>query len=159
MAQKTSELVRLDGGCIGGLFEFTHKNSRELFKHYASKLQEGRIVDQSLKRVYVNKSNAQMRLYRGPMLEQLIIGLEDLGWDELGYHQGKDGLVRPIPMNEEQIHLYMKREFAKYHTAEFPHWNEFNPFSLADLDKDMMGKFIRFVQGFCFENGLAMRME
>ena len=156
MPKAEYRLKRREGGEVGGKFTFVNDGVRQLFYHYAHKLQAGRRVNMSLARVYENKSNAQLGLYRGEMLPQLLVGLEDMGWDGLPDQVGKDGLVRPIPLNVDTLHAWLKQEFAVLHKADYPNWQSTVPFSLADADVAEMSRFMSFVKAFAFGNSLRL---
>ena len=151
------ELVKTNRQADIGELEWAYETYGLLLNHCIARLSEGSHVSLEMKRIMAPHTVKQRNFFRGIIVSQLVIGFDDLMGDQLGVHVDKDGTVRPVPINNDQIHLYMKREFAKMHKSDFPNWNHDIPFSMRDLDIGWMMRLIDFAKAFAFENNIILR--
>ena len=95
-----------------------------------------------------SKTHEQLGYLYAVVYPDVIAGLKELGWDEVG-HKEFLGTRVPLVVNTENVDALLKAVYAISRGVEIP--------SKARMSKAVMSDFIETVLGWCRENGICIR--
>ena len=93
------------------------------------------------------KTHEQLGYYYAGIIPDVIAGLRELGWDEVGYKTLLDTRV-PLGLTVENVDELLKTVYAISRGVDVP--------SKAKMSKDTMSDFIETILGWCQSNGIAV---
>ena len=94
-----------------------------------------------------NKTCEQLGYYYAGIIPDVITGLKDLGWDEVG-HRELLGTRVPLEVNTDNVDDLLKTVYAISRGVPVP--------SKTRMSKSVMSDFIETILGWCHENGIAI---
>jgi len=94
-----------------------------------------------------SKTHEQLGWYFSGILPDVISGLRELGWDEVGYQEFL-GTRIPLDLTTENVDMLLKTVYAISRGCDVP--------SKTRMSKERMSDFITCILGWAQENGLAI---
>lgn len=94
-----------------------------------------------------SKTHEQLGYYYAGIIPDVIAGLEEMGWDEVGFIDFLGTRV-PLALTVENVDNLLKQVYAIRHNVDPP--------SKAKMSKETMSEFISTVLQWCRENDIAV---
>ena len=94
-----------------------------------------------------SKTHEQLGYLYAGIIPDVLKGLRELGWDEVGYQEFL-GTRIPLDLNVENIDMLLKTVYSISRGVPIP--------SKAKMSKAVMSDFISCILGWCQENGIAV---
>jgi len=121
----------------------------EEYPAWVEQLGEGEHFRGSFKALSTSKSQEQLGYYYGVMLPDVVEGLRQLGWSEVGF-EWIAGTHVPLAVNAGNVDRYLKVLYAASRNIEAT-------VSKARMSKQQMHDLIEFVLAWAHENSIAVR--
>ena len=117
------------------------------YNEWVETLGDEEIYVATFRRASSNKTTAQLRYYFGVVIPDVIAGLTELGWDEVGYQEFL-GTKVPMEVNTQNVDELLKQVYSIATGEQKP--------SKARMSKETMTRFLTIVLSWAMENGIAV---
>ena len=131
--QKTDGQLRLLGPIV------------QEYNEWVETLGDEEIYVATFKRASSNKTTAQLRFYFGSIIPDVIAGLTELGWDEVGYQEFL-GTKVPMEVNTQNVDELLKQVYSIATGEQKP--------SKARMSKETMTRFLDTILRWCASNDI-----
>ena len=118
------------------------------FREWVATLEDTECFSAKFTRAGSQKTDAQRGFYYGVIIPDVITGLKELGWGEIG-HTDFFGMRIPNAINMANVHLFLKAAYAIGVTCEIP--------SVARMSVEEMSHYIDKTLEYCRENNIYVR--
>ena len=117
------------------------------FHEWVETLEDKDCFEASFVGVGSTKTHAQLGWYFAGIVTDVIAGLRELGWTDVGYRMLLDTRV-PLDLTTENVDMLLKTVYAISRGCDVP--------SKTRMSKERMSDFITCILGWAQENGLAI---
>ena len=118
------------------------------YNDWVETLGDEEIYVATFRRASSNKTTAQLRYYFGVVVPDVIAGLIELGWTDVGYREFL-GTVVPMEVNTQNVDELLKQVYSIDTGEDKP--------SKTRMSKEAMTRFLDSIKEWCRDNDIYVR--